>query len=250
MREVLEKALDDSIKYRKYHHAQEVIAKFHPNGELAYYESELFKLLSQDKLPSMIRGFLNDDCETKINIPILIDYYLRKYEPGADTPIFSNPEHLLKFCHDDAEAGFAIYHDYWWLIKHRDSMRSKDTPFRFDFGFEEKFIRKLFRKLIGSGYFEKDADFDSFLWAFGYVQPPEVFRPIAWRKTSGALSDLLLALQQKKEKDSLRPHTSLQRRTADKASGIFIKNGSPVKISKRNRESGRFNQIKEIVDNC
>ncbi len=70
--EVLEKSYEESKSGRKYHHAQEVIAKLHPKGELAYYESELFQWLNQAKKPAMIIGFLNDECITEITIEVII----------------------------------------------------------------------------------------------------------------------------------------------------------------------------------
>jgi len=246
LQHVLEEAHYDSFLYRKYGYTQEVIARFHPDGELAYYKSELFKLLSQPKLPYMILGFLNDNCEAEITIPMLIDFYVKKFHPGSDVNIYSESEKFLQETYKDATIGFAIYHDFLWLNQHINA----DKPPRFDFGFKEEIIRNLFKKLIEKRYIEKDTNLDSFLWAFGHVIPPALFQPIGWIKTSSALGDLLLALQQKKEKDSLLPHKTLQRKTADIASSIFIKNSSPVKISKRNRESGLFGYIKDIVDEC
>jgi hypothetical protein len=80
--------------------------------------------------------------------------------------------------------------DYCWLIDHRDALKAPTGLSRFDFELEEVFIKHLFEKLK-KGYIEKSTDSASFLWAYGHVRPPEVYKPIVWMNSVGALSDLL-----------------------------------------------------------
>ncbi len=64
----------------------------------------------------MILGFLNDNCEAEITIPMLIDFYVKKFHPGSDVNIYSESENFCKkLIRTLCIIGFAIYHDFLWL---------------------------------------------------------------------------------------------------------------------------------------